>query len=253
MDALRRRSNELDLPVWFLNFGDGRSWARETARDIEAAGYSNMGVTYAADREYGSSVHALLPIGPPIPQTAAVQARGVNGMNTSQAQTILSNIGLLDPPADGALGPVTKWALSGFCSSAGVPFDGATITDAVAQALAAATPLPLTPGNDLAGRIVSAMQAAGHFVARHRNCLNIVYVEGLNPDGTPNGNRPNYFDSVCCLIRIGDGGVPAMVGIWEATTEPSKHWTENPMNSGSGPHRIRAVQGMGDGGIPPPL
>ena len=113
-----------------------------------------------------------------------------------------------------------------------MPFDGTTITDAIAQALAAATPLPLAPGNDLAGRIVTAMENAGYFIERHKNCLNIVYVEGLNPDGTPNGNRPNYFDSVRCVIRIGDGGVPKLVGIWEGTTEPSKYWTENPMNPG---------------------
>ena len=103
------------------------------------------------------------------------------GMDTTQAQTILSNIGLLDPPADGALGPVTRWALSEFCSSAGVPFDGATITDAVAQTLAAAAPLPLAPGNDLAGRIVSAVQGGAIFIARHKNCLNIVYVEVSTP------------------------------------------------------------------------
>jgi lysozyme family protein len=153
-------------------------------------------------------------------------------MDTTQAQTILSNIGLLDPPADGTLGTVTRWALSEFCSTAGVPFDGTTITDAIAQALAAAAPLPLAPGNDLAGRIVTAMENAGYFIERHKNCLNIVYVEGLNPDGTPNGNRPNYFDSVRCVIRIGDGGIPKLVGIWEGTTEPSKYWTENPMNPG---------------------
>jgi hypothetical protein len=232
MHELRQRANKPDLPVWFVSFAGGRDWARATAQDIQAAGFANMGVTYSRTGEYGSSGDVLLPSSPHIPQAAAFQPTGATGMDTTQAQTILSNIGLLDPPADGALGPVTKWALSEFCGSAGVPFDGATITDAVAQALAAATPRPLAPGNDLAGRIVSAMQGAGQFIARHRDCLNIVYVEGLNPDGTPNGNRPNYFDSVRCLIRIGDGGVPKMVGIWEATTEPSRYWTEHPMNSG---------------------
>jgi lysozyme family protein len=181
--------------------------------------------------EYSEDVLPPMPARMP-PAEAAIQPRGATGMDTTQAQTILSNIGLLDPPADGALGTVTRWALAEFCSRAGVPFDGTTITDAIAQALAAAAPLPLAPGNDLAGRIVTAMENAGYFIERHKNCLNIVYVEGLNPDGTPNGNRPNYFDSVRCVIRIGDGGVPKLVGIWEGTTEPSKYWTENPMNPG---------------------
>ena len=38
MDALRRRANKPDLPVWFVSFGDGRSWAREAAQDIQVAG-----------------------------------------------------------------------------------------------------------------------------------------------------------------------------------------------------------------------
>ena len=115
-------------------------------------------------------------------------------MDTTQAQTLLSNIGLLDPPADGAFGPVTKWALGEFCASAGIPFDGSTITDTVAQSLAAAKPLPLAPGNDLAGHMVSAMLAKSYFIARNKDCLNIVYIEGMNSDGTLNGNRPNYFE-----------------------------------------------------------
>src|SRR3984893_356736 len=176
MDALRRRADKPDLPVWFVSFGDGHNWARETAQDIQGAGYANMGVTYSGSGEYGNSEDVLPPMPVRMPRhAAAIQPRGATGMDTTQAQTILSNIGLLDPPADGALGPVTPWALSEFCGSAGVPFDGATITDAVAQALTAATALPLAPGNELAGRIVSAMQSAGHFIARHKNCLHMAY------------------------------------------------------------------------------
>src|SRR6202045_422944 len=53
MDALRRRADKPDLPVWFVSFGDGHSWARETAQDIQAAGYANMGVTYSGSGEDG--------------------------------------------------------------------------------------------------------------------------------------------------------------------------------------------------------
>ena len=152
-------------------------------------------------------------------------------MDTNQAQTILSKIGLLDPPADGVLGPVTKWALGEFCARAGVPFDGSTITDAIDQALGATQPLPLAPGNDLAGRIMATMVRKGHWIARHPDCLNIVYIEGMNADGTPNGNPPNEFNDRRMVIRIGLDGVPKIEGSWEATTEPGRYWTEHPMNS----------------------
>jgi len=151
-------------------------------------------------------------------------------MDINQAQTILCNIGLLDPPADGVLGPITKWGLSAFYPPAGVPFDGGAITDAVDHALQGAEPLPLAPGNDLAGRIIAAMVRKGHWVARHPDCLNIVYVEGMDADGRPNGNPPNEFNDRRMVIRIGRDGVPKIEGSWEATTEPGRYWTEHPMN-----------------------
>jgi hypothetical protein len=117
--------------------------------------------------------------------------------------------GLLDPPADGIIGPLSRWAMR------------------------EPPPAPLAPGqdlrNDLAGRIVRAMLARGQFVARHRDLLNIVYVEGMDPDGTPNDNAPNRFNDLRCLVRIVDG-VPQLAGAWEATTEPSRRWTLEPMN-----------------------
>jgi hypothetical protein len=114
--------------------------------------------------------------------------------------------GLLDPPADGVLGPLSRWAMT------------------------LAAPPPLRPGDDLPGRIVRAMLARGHFVARHPECLNIVYVEGLDADGRANDNAPNRFNDLRCLIRVDASGVPRLVGSWEATTEPSRRWTLDPMN-----------------------
>ena len=65
------------------------------------------------------------------------------------------------------------------------------------------------------------------------NCLNIVYVEGINPDGDlERVNRPKYFDSVKMPDPHRRWGHPEMAGILEATTEPSRFWTENPMNDG---------------------
>jgi hypothetical protein len=182
----------------------------------------------------GGFLHALVDIfkrrgAPAAPSPAPDPAPSLPapaGPRDIQARLIA--LGLLDPPADGVLGPVSRWALGEACRAAGAVFDGEA-TPAVRDALARARPLPLTPGSTLAGRIVRAMLARGHWIARHPDCLNIVYVEGIDPDGTPNGNAPNRFNDLRCLIRIVDG-VPTLAGAWEATTEPSRRWTERPMN-----------------------
>jgi hypothetical protein len=121
-------------------------------------------------------------------------------------QARLIALGLLDPPADGALVPVSRWALGEACRTVGAVFDGEA-TPAVRDALARA--LPLTLGSNLPGRFVRAMLARGHWIARHLDCLNIVYVEGIGLDGTPNGNAPHRFNDLRCLIRIVDGGADA--------------------------------------------
>ena len=47
--------------------------------------------------------------------------------------------------------------------------------------------MPFTLGNDLASRIVKAMVRGGYVVDAGPGHANIVYIEGLNPDGTSNG------------------------------------------------------------------
>ncbi len=61
LDGIRRRAGKGDLPVWFVFFGDGRSAALARKNEIIARGYGNMGVTYSATGEYGSSEDVLLP------------------------------------------------------------------------------------------------------------------------------------------------------------------------------------------------
>lgn len=53
MHSLRKRVGKPSLPVWFVAFGNGRTWAREMA--ARARNYKNMMVTYSARGEYGSS------------------------------------------------------------------------------------------------------------------------------------------------------------------------------------------------------
>jgi hypothetical protein len=59
MDTLRRRAGKPSLPVWFVAFGSGRSWAGSVAD--AAKHYRNMGVTYSSAGEYGNAIDILPP------------------------------------------------------------------------------------------------------------------------------------------------------------------------------------------------
>ena len=150
-------------------------------------------------------------------------------------QRILIAGGYLDPPADGGFGPVTKWALHRFSERVHLrPTD--QLTPEIIAALKQGNELPLTPGDDLAGKIVRAMVRNNYWIARHPACANIVYIEGMNMDGSPNDNRNNVFNDVRLVFRIREGGEPFIVGQWEATTEPSRLYTLHPMNAGGAFH-----------------
>jgi len=83
--------------------------------------------------------------------------------------------------------------------------------------------------SDLAHLVVAAMERKGYQVDRGPGELNIVYIEGMNPDGTPNADEANKWNDLRLVIRF-EGGVPKIVGEWAATTEPGRYWTENPMS-----------------------
>lgn len=82
-----------------------------------------------------------------------------------------------------------------------------------------------------ATKIIEAMQAHGYKVDVGEDVMNLVYVEGMELDGTPNGNRPNYWDDLRILVRVHGDNSAEILGAWEATTEPGVYWTDNPMNA----------------------
>lgn len=150
---------------------------------------------------------------------------------TNQVQQRLLDLGFLDPPVDGDFGPVSQLALQQFGKAIGSDVD-LTLEPDVARGLLEGdidTLLPVMPKADLAGRIFRYMRRKGHFFARLPGHLNIVYVEGVSKNGTPNDNRPNAFNDRRIVLTIEDE-VPVEPGNWAATTEPGKDFTEQPMN-----------------------
>ena len=83
--------------------------------------------------------------------------------------------------------------------------------------------------NNLATRIADYMRAKKYLLFAGSGYYNIIYVEGMNANGTVNSDAPNFFNDRRLVLQT-IGGSPRIIGNWEATTEPGSHYTYAPMN-----------------------
>jgi hypothetical protein len=159
-------------------------------------------------------------------QAIPLSTIGADKILGRQIQERLGTMGLLDPPADGIFGPVSHWALSQFLKQIDAA-NAAAIDARIARELTESSSLlfPLNETGTLAGRIAAAMTREGHWLNRHPDCMNIVYVEGMDADGTANTDAPNEFNDLRVLLKITRAGNPQIVEAWEATSEPGLHHT----------------------------
>jgi hypothetical protein len=128
--------------------------------------------------------------------------------------------------------PVSTWALTEFCERNGLSLSSG-FTRAVARSLISpAKPLPdIAPTGTWFDKVVAYMNAKRYFICRHPDCKNIVYLEGVNRDGTLNDDEPNKFNDLRIVFSVGeDGRVDLENSCWDGTTEPGKFWTVKPMN-----------------------
>lgn len=144
-----------------------------------------------------------------------------------EIQTQLAAIGLLDPPADGNFGPVSHWALAQLLRAMGAA--GKTVVDReVSEALLEGENSALFKLNvtkTLAGRVTAAALANEFWLCRHPDCVNVLYVEGMDEAGTINDDAPNQFNDVRIVLKINRSGNPQIVETWDATTEPGRYYT----------------------------
>ncbi|MBD1867815.1 peptidoglycan-binding protein [Cyanobacteria bacterium FACHB-471] len=153
---------------------------------------------------------------------------------SAQIQERLISLALLDPPADGKFGPISIAALKNFQARVGLEqqdfLDGPT-----AEKLLRAKPVSNSQvnnfqiSNSLASRVIQYMQRKNYKIFHGNQRYNIVYIEGMDLDGTLNNDKPNAFNDLRLVIEIVNG-VPKLVGKWEATTEPGKKYTLKPMS-----------------------
>ncbi len=165
-------------------------------------------------------------------------------------QSILIWIGLLEPPADGLFGPLSFDAMSYFQEVMAKKISelasekgslGPLTSKALIETSPKLFPKPeLLLGNDLPSRIIKYMQSEGYQIFAKKGEFNIVYIEGMNLDGTLNEDIPNHFNDVRMVIEF-QQGKPQIVGKWQATTEPGRPYTVRPMNK-AGAARIKFGQ-----------
>ena len=179
----------------------------------------------------------------------------VNRAAAKELQSRLCDLGILDPEmggdvttpfrpmgkGDGIIGANSRAAILEFCRLAGLPYVEKQLTVNILQTLVSAQPdtfLPVafenasddTPSVRLLKRILRFMQNKGYWIARSPRMRNIVYVEGMNADGSLNADAFNHWNDRRIVFRINPGGRPEMLVNDQATTEPGSHYTWNPLN-----------------------
>jgi hypothetical protein len=145
-----------------------------------------------------------------------------------QVQAHLIRLGLLEPPVDGKFGRLSQRALQEFKSLLQIvePDLGATTFKLLEDP---STVLPLKLGSDFASRMIRYMQSKKYFVSIGAQMYNVVYVEGVNADGSLNDDAFDQWNDRRIVIEI-INGKPKLVGNWSATTEPGYEYTVEPMN-----------------------
>ncbi|BAY17169.1 peptidoglycan binding domain-containing protein [Anabaenopsis circularis NIES-21] len=163
---------------------------------------------------------------------------------TRQIQILLIGLGLLEPPADAKFGPVTAAAIKKFQELKKIDepdYIGAFTAKELIETKPDELPKPaLKLGNDIASKIVKYMLAQNYQVFTGAKEYNIVYVEGIDGDWNLNSDTPNAFNDRRIVIEVVNG-TPKIVDHWQATTEPGRYYTLNPMNPG-GAARIKFGQ-----------
>jgi len=160
-----------------------------------------------------------------------------------QIQTDLIRLKLLDPPADGKFGPISAQALEEFQDLV-VPSEKGYVGSDTLDKLSNLGYLPvcdsLALDESLASKVIRYMVKRKYYISLGERRYNIVYVEGMNKNGSLNNDMPNHFNDLRLVIEIVNAK-SSIIGSWEATTEPGRHYTLNPMNK-KGAARIKFGQ-----------
>lgn len=75
-------------------------------------------------------------------------------------------------------------------------------------------------------KIIDYCKSKQYKLSEQDGTVNIIYIEGMNRDGSINDDSPNIFND---LRTIFDSRLKC-VAVWQGTTEPGRKYTLNPLN-----------------------
>ena len=97
-------------------------------------------------------------------------------------------------------------------------------------------------------KVLDYMKRQGYFICRHWDCKNIVYLEGVNADGSLNNDAPNVFNDVRIIFSVAkDGKTPVRrISLPESTivTLETIGRSSSDLFEGGGQDRVQSIQGV---------
>ena len=85
------------------------------------------------------------------------------------------------------------------------------------------------PGS-LAEKVVACCSERGYSLDKSPGFVNLIGIEGMNPDGTLNNDGPNVFNDLIGCLSF-ENGQPKFKGLYIGTTEPGRYYTINKLNA----------------------
>jgi len=218
-----------------------------TARETCGRGISGPSTTLTCPRE-PITLSPGKTRGKRLPRSVRV-AKGIDLLRLRSRRTFvhgvqarLCHLGLLAPPVDGDLGPVSHWAWRTFSGLHSVS-DTTCLITALARVLLADSEDDLFPldtgGHNLASRIVRSLRIQVFRMARHPTSTNIVQVKGHDPDGEPNANPTARYIDLRFVAAARDGR-PVLLDTCPATKQPGWHYILKPLDGTNDPVKAAA-------------
>lgn len=147
-------------------------------------------------------------------------------------QSILIWHKILESKADGKWGRFSTYALVRFQKIHGISETCLGIE--TAKALINTHPdrtqaLKASVSQNFLSRVVACMRKKGFKVFTQPGEINIVYVEGVDPNFNLNADTPNVFNDLAITFDF-INNAPRLLGKWVATADPGRYYTDSPMN-----------------------
>ena len=89
----------------------------------------------------------------------------------------------------------------------------------------------------LVEKVVKLCEEKGYPLDRSGD-VNIIGIEGMNLDGTLNGDPPGYFNDLVGILKFKQGGEAYFEHLYQATTEPGIEYTTGPKRHKLGAARM---------------